>query len=418
MGKNPENMILVTIDCLRKDKLGCYGSTNGLTPNIDTIASDSVVCDNYYTAIGETDPSLASYFTSKYPFEHGLRLVGEIFDVSRNIPVATLLRKKYNTVGFPGVEHLNGYFHFNEGFNEYYDHLPYYTTLRKVGINRRYNLLNLLRKMHIIGKKNRHSIDGNTLNARVKKWLSRNKENSFFMWIHYFDIHRRNNDAPDKHEEYNRALSYQDKIIGELYNILERYADMDETLMILTADHGEMLGEHGYYLHRGTVYQPEINIPLIVRYPNLLKRNRIKNIIRSIDIAPTLLDFAGIEKPKTFRGRSLLPIFSGGELEDPPAYMESYYFDKKGLRVGKWKLIVNGKNYVKKPKKIVIGDELYDLDKDPEEKTNLIDSEIEVARKIKKQLIKMLEPYDEQHKNYDDFDEERKEMLRALGYLD
>ena len=416
--QHPKNIVLVTVDALRTDVLGCYGNTDNLTPALDEISREALVCQNCFTTSSATSASIASIFTSQNPYEHGVRFVGEKNN-KKNLSFLSLLKQKYNTVGFPSVETLNKYFDFDEGFMEFYDHIKGYTWLRKAGIGR-FNLLNIFSLLKLI-RRLKHRISGHEINLKVESWLKKKGDKPFFLWVHYFDIHTFSTnpgpwDTPEHSGDtvlaknlYNSAVKEFDLIFSDLISILKNHTDFSQTVIAVTADHGEMLGEApgftegvsftqrpgfplstGHYLHGSTLYNSEISVPLIIKVPGLEEKIVLNEIVRTIDIAPTFLNLLKIPKPDTFRGESILKLIKNPNDKGREAYMESIYADKTGICYDGWKLIINGTNYLREPSVKVNKNELYNIHADPLEQNNLSDEKPALVSELHGRLKNLL----------------------------
>ena len=426
--KKPKNIVLLTIDCLRTDRLAYSGNLNKITPFLDSIAKKSVVFHNCYTPSSATSSSMCSYLTSKYPFEHGSRFTGDKLNFKDHTSFVELLQEQYHTVGFSSVENLNKYFNYDAGFNEYFDHIKYYSQFRNFGFNRKYNLLNFLRKL---GIKNNHYITGSSLNAKIRRWFKFNSSDKLLLWSHFFDLHTWSKLLPKDSEKlynsdswadkvveiYNNHLNKTDYFIEDFFSILSSNIDMDETLIIISADHGEMLGEHDSYMHGITLYDQEMNIPLIFYYPKYLDSIEVHDNISTIDIAPTILDICGLDISDSFSGLSFKNILHGKKEKSRFCYMESSYTDKYALKLNDYKFIYNGTNYIKMPRKIIRGNELYNLKEDKTESINIIDKKIKVAKKLENLLFKILKVEDSLKVPSKLLLDETVDELIKLGYL-
>jgi len=240
------NIVLFTLDCVRADRLGCYGYSQAQTPHLDGLAARGVRFTQAITAANSTDPSHASILTGCCPNVHGVMSNGVRFpDWVPTVP--QILRKHgYRTMGAVSVEHLSSAFGFNRGFAHYFDNSPYdrwYPALSRMRIGR-YPLIRLLRKMGLF---HTHWRPGHKTNRRVLDWLSRHAREPFFAWVHYFDAHYyrgRHYSNADLIASYDRKVSLVDGLVGEVLATLKEMGIEAETLVIATADHGESQGEH------------------------------------------------------------------------------------------------------------------------------------------------------------------------------
>jgi arylsulfatase A-like enzyme len=226
---------------------------------------------------------------------------------------------------------------------------------------------------------------------------------------------------------YDGEITYADGELGRFWQNLEKAGLAEDTLLVFTSDHGEEFYEHGGLKHGLAVYQESVHVPLVLRYPPILPRGvRVdRPFVQSLDLAPTILEIAGIESPPDFQGHSLLPLLDGAATEwRDHALTESPYSDAKAFRRGKWKYIHHfGLSLARRrlSPRFTSGTELYDLEADPEERHNVIERYPDVARELHGRLLERLPAVErhrlESHSKFD-LDERARERLKALGYLD
>ncbi len=401
------NVVFVTLDALRRDKLGCYGHKGNLTPAIDSIAKKSIVFDNAVTVSNTTDPSHASFLTGTYPNVHGVKENG--WKLKKDTPRLAVELKKSGrlTAAAVSVEHLSSFFGWDLGFDYYFNNnrfdKVYHFFSRfdfKIGKYRFFSFLSLLRKIGFL--KNTHFRSSSETNRVVLPWIERNSCKDFFLWVHYFDCHK-----PYK-PDYDSGVRLVDNAVGDLVEKLKETSVLEKTILVLTSDHGETFKEeHGYEEHGHSLYEPEIRIPLIVYCPKKLGRGRIKQQVRSIDLMPTILEMLSLKVPTACQGKSLLPALNGKSLM-LDAFIESYpvYRDSKCIRTHDgWKYIFNADKE----------DELFNLLNDPFEKNNLIKKEKALAKKLKKRLFEWIESGERiESQQIDSF---TSSTLKGLGYL-
>ena len=316
------NVLLITVDTLRADHLSCYGYHLETSPNIDKLAAEGVRFKQVRTVIPLTGPAHFSLFTSRYPQEHGARING----ISQNEEAKVLflpqiLRKfGYATAGFisswPLTSRLT---HLDQWFDFYDEDLP-----------RDYQLLNSQRFAEDV-------------TPRAINWLEANKNQRFFLWVHYFDPHSPyhlrkgfenpkqigtpaplppgldDNGARERVRMYDSEIGYADHYVGKLLATLDRAGLRDDTLVVLVADHGESLGEHDYVGHGRQLYEPVVRIPLIFRYPGKVAAGKVVTTpVSLLDVTPTVLDLTvnqvngDHQLPVTFSGRSVATSLNGG----------------------------------------------------------------------------------------------------------
>ncbi len=422
-----QNIILITIDTLRSDHLGCYGYPLDTTPAIDRLANESVLFRNAITPRPKTAPSLASILTGLYPHTHGVRInwvpLPEEFST-----LPELLRKKgYRTAAVVGNYVLKRkYSGLDQGFYMYDDRMS----------TRVFNR-NLWEKT------------ASEVNESALKWLEENRDHRFFLWIHYMDPHgpytpppeyedffvrsRRdqvfvddipryqqlpwipvrngNSDAELYRAAYDREIRYCDDAIGRLLVRLDELG-LDEAVIVLTGDHGESLGEHDYYFEHGKyVYDQSSRIPLIIHIPGRTGPTEVLEQVNVMSIAPTIIDLAGGEAPAGMEASSLLPLLSGDTGGGEEFIFIERKNDLKAIRTDRWKYIRN---------LLRGGEELYDLEKDPAETRNVAGDNAKICEEMGRRLGEWMNPNDLiPHQALEDMviDPEERKALLSLGYL-
>lgn len=338
------DIILVTIDTLRADSVGYAGNTKVKTPFLDRMAGEGIAFMNAHAHNVITLPSHTNILTGLYPYQHGVRdNAGYKLDAQHET-VATMLRRAgYATGAFIGAYPLDSKYGLNQGFDTYDDNYGKGASSLDFAVQER--------PAHAV-------LDVAT------KWWSANQGRKRFMWIHLYDPH-----APYRPPE-PFATEYRDApYLGEIASVddalnrqLGPILDADpNALVIITADHGEALGDHGELTHGLFAYEATLHVPLIVRDLDVVK-HRVENAyVRHIDIVPTILARAGIAKPATLLGSSLL-----GKLEAHDTYFESLSASLNRGWAPLTGIIHSGEKYIDLPIA-----ELYDLPRDPKELTNL-----------------------------------------------
>jgi len=343
---SPFNILLITIDTIRADHLGCYGYQKIKTPHIDQLAKEGVLFEKAFSPIPITLPSHTSILTGTYPTFHGIRNNGTYAVSESAETLSELLKNKgYTTAAFVSSYVLDKRFGLDQGFDVYDD------TLSQQGEQK-------------LGDKERQA---ESVTQAAIRWLKEIKSAKFFLWVHYFDPHEHYQPPPPFCDEYagrlyDGEIAYTDHWLGELLKTLQQTSLAENTLIVLTGDHGEGLGDHQERTHGIFIYDTTLHIPLIFTCPQLLPKSmRIKSLVRLIDIAPTILAIAGNKPFKDMQGVSLLPLMQGKTNNlDLILYCESFYPQYShnwsplvGLRTEKWK-------YIEAPMK-----ELYRIDRDP-----------------------------------------------------
>ena len=369
--EKPPSIILISIDTLRADRLSSYGYTAVKTPHIDSLAKGGTQFSEAGSQVPLTFPSHVSIFTSTYPFFNGIEDNGETL-TPNVVTLASLLKfRGYRTAAVVGGFVMESRFGLNRGFDMYdsrFDQLSNGETptgeIKRLGAD---------------------------VVAIADKWLSGNSNSNFFLFIHFYDLHTPYN-LPESYSArlgtgYDGELRYVDEQVGAFLDFLRQRNLFDNSLVVLLADHGESLEDHGEELHGFFVYQSTIRVPLIVHWPagRAGFPARIDEPVRLIDVAPTLLEFAGIPVPPEFQGRSLMELLRPGGSKTPrDVYSETLYPQKhfgcsalQALRSGRYK-------YIDAPKP-----ELYDLASDPGESRNIYSQHASIALAEKEKLASL-----------------------------
>ena len=411
-GPAPEaepNVVLIVIDTLRADHLSFYGYEKNTTPFLSKLVEAGVVFEHACSTSSWTAPGTASIVTSLHPVQHGvhqglmafqmLQQADRSITVNRIpdavVTVGEALREAgYSTWGLS--DNLN--IGFEEGFNEGFDQ---FRTSNDAGAA--------------------------TVNARLRKWVPEMMEaEPYFLYLHYMDPHRpyqkrapwyepREGELLDSISAYDSEISYVDSKIAEMYELMR----WDEnTLVMVTSDHGEEFQEHGDWDHGRTLYEEVLNVPLFVHSSaEAFESGRFAEHVSVLDILPTLRDFVGLPASPVEQGVSLLPVARG---EGPPPEERTFFSD---LRSPPWFGSLTVKAVVRGDEKYILTlpdtEELYDLSADPGEGNSLLEERRLLADELRGEL--------------DDFeggcirftsesadvelDEEAVEKLKALGYV-
>lgn len=429
------NVLFINLDALRPDHLGCYGYKRDTSPNIDKLAKEGVIFTQAISQSSYTPCAIYSILTSVYPYLHGVYNFGTAMNPGLQTLPGVLKDKGYYLGLISGRGKL-AEFHFPEFEIKFDTFYP--------------NDINYL------------SADKVTKNAI--NWLRLNKEKKFFLWLYYLEPHtpykppapynklyvndefmeknKKNIPISDNPNElydgygaiprvtavksitdanyyisqYDGEIRFTDEQIGKVLAELKKLNLYNKTLIIITSDHGEFMGEHNFYfIHCVHLYDPVIKVPLIFKCSNMLPEGKtIYQQIGHIDIVPTILDLLGIKTRIKTSGISLYSMLLKDK-KHPSRIIFSEFIDKKkiivtSLRTGKWKLIYNSLNQKY---------ELYDLKNDPEELINLVEIEKNIFRPLKQILEKYAKNRSLLKKtNQNQFlDEKTKKKLKSLGYL-
>jgi arylsulfatase A-like enzyme/tetratricopeptide (TPR) repeat protein len=363
----PPNLLLITIDTLRADRLGAYGYAKAETPALDGLARAGVLVEDATVQAPQTRPSHASILTGLYPYEHGLR---DNFSPPLRPGVETLATvlqaKGYDTAAFLGGAPVAAASGLNRGFAVYDDHFP------GAGAG-----------LDTLGERRAAAVVDSAL-----AWLARPRTRPFFVWVHLYDPHAPYEPpAPyaQRHpgRPYDGEVAYADAQVGRLLQRLAAAGLRERTLVAATSDHGESLGEHGEEEHLVLVYDATLRVPLVLSWPGTLPAAaRVSGQFRSVDLMPTLLGLLGVAPPRTSGVSRAEEVRKGGRLAANESYAESLYgqihFGWAPLRA----IRAEGFKYVEAPRA-----ELYDLVRDPGETRNLIDDRGSVAARMRERLL-------------------------------
>ena len=383
----PSNVILVTIDTLRADALGYAGNRRVQTPYIDSLAAGGMVFTNAHAHNTVTLPSHVNILTGLLPYQHGVRdNAGFKLDPKHRTLAHYLKANGYATGAFIGAFPLDKRFGLAQDFGVYDDRYREGSRVREFVMEER---------------------PASDVITPAAQWWSATPGKKF-LWVHVYDPHAPYLPPAPFAEQYRDnpylgEVAYTDSQLRALLEpILERDPD---SLVILTADHGEALGDHGELTHGLFAYESTLKVPLIVYHRDSIKRASIDRFVRHIDIVPTVLQLAGIEKPKEMQGSSLL---------DPNGAQDTYFEALSASFNRGWAPLVgmihDSKKYIELPVP-----ELYDLHSDPAEKTNLVTTDRRATTAIRK-LMASAAPLAQSAEGRNISAEDRSRLL-SLGYI-
>jgi arylsulfatase A-like enzyme/Flp pilus assembly protein TadD len=411
--KAPErspNVLVITVDTLRADRLGCYGFDAARTAHIDKLSREGIRVEHAVASAPITMPSHTSIFTGFDPPAHGVRDNGT-FPVPAEIDTLAERLKSvgYQTQAFVSAEVLHSRYGLDQGFDGYDDQL--WNEAEQTDFKRQER-------------------SGEKTMDRVLRWLTQRPASAepFFLWVHLFDPHQPYTPPPPEARvaptPYDGEIAFVDRQIGRLVEALEKNGSLDETILIFTSDHGESLGEHGEDTHAVFIYESTIRIPLIFRYPPKLPAGKVyAQSVRSVDLMPTILGLAD-QAPAKVQGTDLSKALVGSDPAPAlPQYSESLYPELAfgmaplhGLRLDDW-------TYIRAPHA-----ELYNRATDPAEARNLLDASKDApgaaeAKRKAAELDQLLSRYVEESRRFGfvadatPLDDDTIEMLQALGYM-
>ncbi|MEW6743230.1 MAG: sulfatase [Planctomycetota bacterium] len=422
----PPDIVLLTIDTLRADHLGCYGYDPyelPVSPEIDRLASRSVLFERCYVPRGQTLPSLTSLLTGLYPSSHDVRENGIPFDLTVDSLGAMLRRAGFETAAylavFPGPQDRSVATPFRDFRSPWYEkHLPAFED------------------------ENDETVTRLAIEFIHRQGDPAHRSKRYFLWIHLFDVHkpfaprspyltrflpsvlgehpeasslwdekirpaiveatRKGERLPDPDQRrvlalYDGGIASADERVGRILAALEQENALDPAFLVLTADHGEELGDHnGYYYHSSSVYDSVLNVPLIVKGPHQREHRRVTSLVENIDLVPTILEAALLAVPQHLEGVALGGLLEGRQAESERTHVFAEWQDLiETIRSREWKYVFNPQGaHPRKPpydqwkdKGFAIAcEELYDVASDPGETRNLVESEPAVASALRAEL--------------------------------
>jgi arylsulfatase A-like enzyme len=415
IGRAPKVVLWISQDALAADHLSAYGYARKTSPGLERLAPSLVLFEDAVAPATWTLPSLASQFTSRYPPFHGAVLEDSARDPRTTTVFEALRAAGFTTIGVTGNRYVGPDFGMAQGFD-----VLYYSPGHADEIVR-------------------------TFEEARREWAG--GDVAFF--VHFMDTHfpyeppppfatafdrdyrgaidgrsffERRKELKERDVEHVRAL-YDSSILfadAQIAALLEAFPARDSAYFLYTADHGEGFLEHGRFLHAGTVYRELTHVPFAARFPGVLPR-RVPDTVSLVDIAPTVLDALGVERPRSFQGRSLLPLLEGRSMDEVPALSETRVTNNNAF----WKVAVEDPSeslLVKvrrdaDPEEPFVSEELFDRRKDPYQKAPLPPSP--AAEGLRKRIRAYLASARSAGvpAGKADVPEAVKERLRALGYL-
>ena len=446
-GTNP-NIVLVSIDSLRADHVGCYGYGKPTTPGIDRLAAEGVRFENAVSTTSWTLPAHATMFTGLYSYTHGLvdnglRLGDDI------VTLAEVLRDAgYRTGGFYGAPYLHPTYGMDQGFESYV------SCMTKLGTDVMPDAMRAVAQGEVTAP---HSdITGPRTLEEVRKWLQVPDDRPFFLFVHLWDPHYdyippaeyarmfdpdytgtldseflMRNDAVNRNMDprdlahlialYDGEIRFTDDILAKILAKVDARVGLDSTLLVVTADHGEEFFEHGNKGHQKTLFEEVVRVPLIVRWPGRFDAGRVvEDQVRHVDLMPTLLSLAGIEAPAAIQGRDITPLMRGESLPAEPALMDLQAVGNHlyGVRTNEEKFLT-----FPTPHFWQFGYQFYDLRNDPAE-SNVLSMWSSGSLKSRRMLRDLRRQSEDLRATLgqtvvvgSDDDDELIERLKSLGYL-
>ena len=430
-GPTRPNVVLIVIDTLRSDHTSLHGYSRDTTPHLRRIAESGALFELAYAPMSVTAPTHASLFTGLYPITHRVVKNGLVLSDEFVTLAEILTDLGYDSAAFVSSYVLDEKFGLAQGFELYVDDFAADTA--KVGRVEQWEA------DRIGGAFDRR---GNATTNLALGWLSevRKSDQPFFLFVHYFDPHApyappgafagrfvvpgSSEDPVDASiARYDSEIAFVDHEIGRLVDAIDRSNDTD-AILVITADHGEGLMDHRYMTHSVHIYEEEVRVPLVIRWPRGIEAGQVfREPVTLIDLFPTIVELVSAEVPAGLPGLSLAPFLRGRapSLPDRPVFLHRRPYpdavvdgkfhvrgEKFSVRLGRWKYIIGTELDTR---------ELYDLASDPGERADRYYE----APKMARELARRLETWSETHRGDGEAAapaERDLEALEALGYVE
>ena len=388
------NVILISIDTCRADYIGCYNPGRPITPNVDALSAQATLFVNAAAPTPMTLPSHTSMLTGRIPLVHGVYDNGQIVPQANQTLAELLKANGYATAGFVSSAVLARQYGLDQGFDIYHEGAEIRRGLQK-----------------------ERTADATTMQA-INWLVQRDLDKPFFLFVHFYDAHWPYEPpepfASGDADPYAGEIAFVDAAIGRLMDALKAAGVYDSSVVIVTADHGEMLGEHGEDEHGYYIYDSAIKVPLILKHPKQQTGRRVDAIVGLVDIVPSVCSIADVAAPTDLDGRDVSD--RAGDWAAGPSrslYIQSAYpqviFDANpllGLVDNRWKFIHTKRS------------ELYDLSADPAEQTNLLQAKPGQARVMQDALDAVVAGAATRKLTATaSADAQTRQMLESLGYL-
>jgi len=459
-GAERPNVVFILIDTLRADHLGAYGYARPTSPVLDAFAAEGVLFEQAFSQSSWTKPATASLLTSRYPSQHQCFLEKQRLPESETTLPQYLQRAGYTTAMLSGNPWVTPDYGFDRGtdyFFSAYDERFARVTLYMMALKRLsklvdaqarpYNRLKLL----VQGEMSSEERD-QVLTKEAFRWLDANEQEPFFLYLHYMSPHHPYEGAPpydkfvpdpslkpvtyyptksyyffeegeqlpdaqlnDMVARYDGDILHVDGLVGKLLEKLRQLNLLDDTVVVVTSDHGEEFFDHRNWGHGQSIYNELIHVPLIIRFPKHFPAGRrVNEPVQTIDVLPTLLELAGAPLPDGIAGKTLLPVLRGDDATPREAYSELLY------RYGDSRSLVRGGQKLMRTKKgEEMREEVFDLGADPrEQRAAAVDGDGGAALQSR---LTEVQTWAEKHKTGETADaaisDEQKDRLKALGYM-
>jgi arylsulfatase A-like enzyme/Flp pilus assembly protein TadD len=396
------NLLLITLDTTRADRLGAYGYTKAQTPNLDRLAREGARFTDCHTSVPLTLPAHCTLLTGREPPAHQVRNNGAYTLPESETTLAELFRKAgYSTQALVASFVLQSKFGLAQGFDLYNDTLDLRNTTGDFA----------------------SEIPADRLFAKFSHWLKNRRSGRFFTWVHFYDPHAPYEPPKDWAERcpgspYDGEISFMDHYLGEIVRELAEQNLLKKTLIVVCGDHGEAFGEHAEFKHGVFCYEETLRVPLIFWQPRLFKKRTVSQPVGLVDVLPTVLELYGLGQPAGLQGRSFARQLGGAGEEARGSGPARYFETMQGMEEVGWAPLTG---VLRPPYKYISlpEPELYDLENDPLEKKNLYLRKNLIARDLERQLRGRLAQITSRapvtaRRQISGPDQER---LRALGYL-
>jgi arylsulfatase A-like enzyme/thioredoxin-like negative regulator of GroEL len=391
------DVLLITIDTARADRFSYSGAPGPGTPRIDALAREGAGFVEAISPAPLTKPAHASLMTGRLPPSHTVRDNGAYRLPDSETTLAEVLRNAgFTTAAFVGSQVLDARYGFNQGFATYDDTIP------------------VLGDSAVLSYAERR---GEDVASAAERWLGTQSGGRLFAWVHLFDPHAPYRPPEPERSRYPSAydgeIAYVDRVVGSLLDAWQARRGLDRTLVVVTADHGEALGEHDEATHGVLVHDATLRVPLVIRAPGLRLPRSIGAPVSLIDVMPTILGLLQLAPPAGVQGRDLTPLMRGESLvwSRESGYSESLYAEihhgcapLRALREGNFKLVRGS------------ADELYDLTRDPHELRDVAATEPARTRDLGDALDRLVAELHAGTAEAAPLDDESRRALESLGY--
>lgn len=392
---HPENIILITLDTTRADRLSCYGYSHPTSPSLDKLAAGGMRFERAYTPVPLTLPAHASILSGVNPYHHRVHNNGNYVLPPEVKTLAGMLKEKgYRTAAFVSSFTLDKRFGLDRGFDVYDDRLPAATLFKNLSSER----------------------SASEVFKAFSTWFKNEKPEKFFCWVHFYDPHFPY-EPPQEYaakfsDPYDGEVAFMDYYIGRILELLVEAGLSEKTAIIAVGDHGEAFGEKVEEGHGLFLYEMSVRVPLIIKGPGIKAGSVTQELVSLVDLAPTVLDWLGVKTEINFDGRSLLRVLSGKKEKPRDIYLETFYprenygwSELVGIISWPWK-------FIQAPRP-----ELYNLEKDPQENHNLAGGEERMSALLSARLQDLLAGNGEASGSRRELTAAERERLRSLGYL-